>query len=59
MRKNELIASLSGIDGDPKVFMAVDEEGNDFNEVYEIVVEDEEESDLYYENGGPVIVLWP
>jgi len=59
MRKNELIASLSGIDGDPKVFMAVDEEGNDFNEVYELVVEDEAESDLVYENGGAVIVLWP
>jgi len=59
MTKNELVAMLSNIEGNPKVIMASDEEGNNFHEVYEFGVEDDKDSDLCWEFGAPVIVLWP
>jgi hypothetical protein len=59
MTKNELIALLTNIEGNPKVVMSQDEEGNSFHEVYEYAIEDDQDSDLCYEFGVPVIVLWP
>lgn len=60
MRKNELIAWLQDIEGNPKVVLASDEEGNEFHELYEYGYEDNsEDSELVLNHGGPVIVLWP
>ena len=64
MTKNELVAILQSVEGNPKIILATDEEGNSFNEVYEAVYqsepdEDDDDSSLVLEFGGPVIVLWP
>lgn len=62
MKKNELIATLNSIEGNPNVYLASDEEGNSFSELYEVAYDDDDSEDgvsLVFENGGPVIVLWP
>jgi hypothetical protein len=59
MHKSELIAMLSNIDENHRVLIATDEEGNGFNDIYEVSIEDDEESIIYDEFGAPLIVLWP
>lgn len=59
MTKNELIAHLIEIDGNPDVILASDEEGNDFYDLLEVVLNDDDDLSVVINNGGPVIVLWP
>jgi hypothetical protein len=60
MNKNELIAWLQNIDGNPRILISADEEGNSFSELYEVGYETEDDdSELVLDYGGPVIVLWP
>lgn len=60
MRKSELIALLSDPDlPDIPVFVSRDAEGNGFSAVDEVTFEDDEDSFMSEEIGGPAIIIWP
>jgi hypothetical protein len=59
MHKSELMAMLDHIEDNYRVLIATDEEGNDFNEIYEVSIENDQDSELYEQWGAPLIVLWP
>lgn len=69
MKKSELIAKLNEIEGDPRIIVSRDEEGNGYNDLRDIVlatldadgepIHPDEVDDLAPENAEQAIVIWP